>query len=59
MEIRDQIISEVIRYLGEDAKRSGSVLYNGWNTLCPNRGQRWLRLFGQCKPFLKWRLADG
>jgi uracil-DNA glycosylase len=38
MEIRDQIISEVIRYLGEDAKRSGSVLYNGWNTLCPSRG---------------------
>jgi hypothetical protein len=38
MNVPDQIISEVIRRLGDDAKRPGSVLYNGWNTLCPNRG---------------------
>ncbi len=32
----DHIIIEVSRLLGEDAK--GSVLCNGWNTLCPNHG---------------------
>ena len=26
------------------------------STLLPD--QRWLRLVGQCRPFLKWRLAD-
>lgn len=38
MDIRDRVISEVIHHLGNDAKRPGSVLYNGWNTLCPNHG---------------------
>ncbi|MBX3329937.1 MAG: hypothetical protein KF722_06025 [Nitrospira sp.] len=36
--MRDQIISEVIHRLSNDAKKPGSVLYNGWNTLCPSHG---------------------
>jgi hypothetical protein len=34
--IRDEIISEVKQHLGEDASKSGDVLYNGWDTLCPS-----------------------
>lgn len=34
---REEVIDLVRKHLGIDATRSGSVLYNGWNTLRPGR----------------------
>lgn len=34
-EIREQVLSVVQQHLGEDANRSGAVLYNGWSSLRP------------------------
>ncbi len=33
MDLRKELISAVKAHLGEDANRSGAVLYNGWSTL--------------------------
>ncbi len=43
MGLREALISAVEKHLGEDAKRSGSVLYNGWSTL--HRGKVYLMGF--------------
>jgi hypothetical protein len=40
LNIRDQVIQKVKQQLGtdaHDAQSSGSVLYNGWRTLCPGK----------------------
>ena len=34
MNIRDTVISEVRKHLGNNSNKSGAVLYNGWGTLC-------------------------
>lgn len=36
--IRNMVKSEVKKHLGDDAEKSGAVLYNGWNTLCSKNG---------------------
>lgn len=37
-DVRTTILSAIRKYLGDDADKSGAVLYNGWDTLRSNNG---------------------